>query len=191
MRWKDWLARFKRSMVAFDVKGKARQRALLLYLAGPEVEHIFSTLPDTGEEDDYQKAEEKLSAYFAPKKNVLYERYVFRQASQDHDDTFDKFYTHLRHLSATCDFKEPDEEMKTQLVEHCRSSQVRRKAFRDEPSLEELVTYARALEVSDHQTKEVERKTKFEAVNYHTNNREHRQKVPKARNQTCYKCGGL
>ena len=178
-------------MVAFDVKGKARQRALLLYLAGPEVEHIFSTLPDTGEEDDYQKAEEKLSAYFAPKKNVLYERYVFRQASQDHDDTFDKFYTHLRHLSATCDFKEPDEEMKTQLVEHCRSSQVRRKAFRDEPSLEELVTYARALEVSDHQTKEVERKTKFEAVNYHTNNREHRQKVPKARNQTCYKCGGL
>ena len=55
LTWKDWSARFKRSMVAFEVKGKARQRALLLYLAGPEVEHIFSTLPDTGEEDNTTK----------------------------------------------------------------------------------------------------------------------------------------
>ena len=80
---------------------------------------------------------------------MLYERYVFRQASQDHDETFDKFYTRLRHLSTTCDLKEPHKEIKTQLVEHCRSSRIRRKAFRDEPRLEELTTYARALEVSD------------------------------------------
>ena len=76
------------------------------------------------------------------------------QASQDHDETFDKFYTRLRHLSATSDFKEPDEEIKAQLVEHCRSSRVRRKAFRDDAYLQELITNARALEVSDNHIKE-------------------------------------
>ena len=44
---------------------------MLLYLAGPEVEQIFSTLPGTGDKDDYKSAEEKLTAYFAPKKNIV------------------------------------------------------------------------------------------------------------------------
>ena len=65
-------------MVGFDIKAKARKRALLLYLAGPEVETIFATLSDTGNDDDYDKAVEKLTEYFAPKQNVLYERHVFR-----------------------------------------------------------------------------------------------------------------
>ena len=42
-------------MVGFNFKAKARKRALLLYLAGPEVETIFVTLSDTGNDDDYDK----------------------------------------------------------------------------------------------------------------------------------------
>ena len=54
-------------MVGLDIKAKARKRALLLYLAGPEVETIFATLEDTGEEDDYDKAVEKLLRRRYPK----------------------------------------------------------------------------------------------------------------------------
>ena len=82
VRWKDWVKRFNRCMVGFDIKAKARKRALLLYLAGPEVETIFATLSDTGNEDDYDKAVEKLTEYFAPKQNMLYERHVFRRAKK-------------------------------------------------------------------------------------------------------------
>ena len=189
-RWKDWLQRFKRSLVAFDVKSKSRQRALLLYLAGPEVEKIFATLPETGEDSDYEKAEEKLTAYFSPKKNTLYERYVFRQACQEQNETIDQFHTRLRHLSATCDFKDADEEIKTQLVEHCTSSRVRRKAFREEVSLGDLLTYARSLEVSDRHTKEVE-KTIKDTVNYHSDRKDHRLQRSKPKSQVCFKCGGF
>ena len=73
-RWKRWLSRFKNMMVAMNVDDNdARQRALLLHYAGEQVYDIFETLTDTGESDDFDKACEKLTAYFSPKKNIEYE----------------------------------------------------------------------------------------------------------------------
>ena len=163
-QWKEWLQRFKRCVVAFDIKDKARKRALLLYLAGPKVETIFATLSDTGNHDDYDTAEEKLTAYFAPKKNTLYERHVFRKATQRSDETIDQFCTRLRHLGSTCEFDQLDDEIKMQLVENCRSNRIRRKAFRDDPNLEDLMKYARALEISDHHSSELEKQHRQETV---------------------------
>ena len=116
VRWKDWVKRFNRCMVGFDIKAKARKRALLLYLAGPKVKTIFATLSDMGNDDDYDKAVEKLTEYFAPKQNVLYGRHVFRIAKQRVDESIDQFHTRLRHLRATCDFSDLDEEIRTQIV---------------------------------------------------------------------------
>ena len=42
-RWGKWFKRFQRYLLAMDIKSKARQRAMLLYAAGPEVETIFDT----------------------------------------------------------------------------------------------------------------------------------------------------
>ena len=49
-----------------DVKDKKRQRALLLHYAGEDVNDIFETLTDTG--DDYATAVGKLKDNFAPQK---------------------------------------------------------------------------------------------------------------------------
>ena len=73
VRWKEWLRRFERFLVAMDIKDETRKRALLLYTAGNEVEKIFAILSDFGEDKDYKKAIEKLSAYFSPKKNLLFD----------------------------------------------------------------------------------------------------------------------
>ena len=78
VRWKEWLRNGRNGcnelndgIVAFDIKDKARKRALLPYLAGPKVETIFATLPDTGEENDFDTAEQKLTEYFAQKKHSI------------------------------------------------------------------------------------------------------------------------
>ena len=63
-----------------DIKDKKPQRALLLHYAGEDVNNIFETLTETG--DDYATAVTKLTDYFAPKKNTEYEIYKFRQAKQ-------------------------------------------------------------------------------------------------------------
>ena len=137
VRWKDWVKRFNRCMVGFDIKARARKRALLLHLAVPKVENIFAILSDTGNDDDYDKAVEKLTEYFAPKQNVnvLYERHIFRRAKQRVDESIDQFHTRLRHLGATCDCSDLDEEIRTQIVENCRSSRLRRKGHRDDTKL--------------------------------------------------------
>ena len=78
----------------------ARQRALLLHYAGEQVYDIFETLTDTGESDDFDKACEKLTAYFSPKKNIEYEVYVFRKEKQEIGETLDTYHTRLRRLAA-------------------------------------------------------------------------------------------
>jgi hypothetical protein len=70
-RWKDWLKRLQRSIVAMDIKDGTRKRNLLLYLASPEVDEIFKTLPEIGEEKDFELAVKKLNEYFAPKKKSV------------------------------------------------------------------------------------------------------------------------
>ena len=60
---------------------KERRRALLLHYAGEEVNEIFETLPNTG--NDYDTAVTKLTEYFSPKKNTEFEVYKFRQAKQE------------------------------------------------------------------------------------------------------------
>ena len=71
------------------MKDTARKRELLLYQAGPEVHGILKTLPDTGDEKNYEAAVNALTAYFEPVKNRIYQTYMFRQASQQDNATID------------------------------------------------------------------------------------------------------
>ena len=52
-----------------DTTNRQRRRALLLHLAGTDVQDIFATLPDTGDVKDYKKAADALNAYF-PRKST-------------------------------------------------------------------------------------------------------------------------
>ena len=65
-RWRKWIKRLENLFVAADIKGKKRQRALLLHYAGEEASEIFDSLLETG--DNYATPNEKLNEYFNPKK---------------------------------------------------------------------------------------------------------------------------
>ena len=108
-----------------------QKRALLLHYGGPEVDEIFDTLQDVGEDKDYKKVVEKLTAHFSPQVNVTYEVYNFRQAKQKDGETLDSFHTRLRSLAKTCDFINADKEIKQQIILNCQSNSLRRKALRE------------------------------------------------------------
>ncbi|CAB4044482.1 Hypothetical predicted protein, partial [Paramuricea clavata] len=156
VRWKEWLRRYERFLVAMDIKDDTRKRALLLYAAGNEVEKIFATLSEVGEEKDYKKAVEKLNEYFLPKKNVLLETHKFRQLKQITEETIDQYCTRLRQQAIICEFSNSENEIKIQLVEGCLSSRVRRKAIQDDLSLANILAYARSLEITDKAVKTLE-----------------------------------
>ena len=159
-RWKKWLGRFERLTIAMGITDDKQKRALLLHYGGPEVDEIFETLQDVGEDKDYNKAVEKLTAYFSPQVNTTYEVYNFRQAKQKDGETLDSFHTRLRNLAKTCDFANPDKEIKEQIILNCQSNPLRRKALREDLDLAGLMKAGRALELSEVQAKDFENKDK-------------------------------
>ncbi|VDI13128.1 Hypothetical predicted protein [Mytilus galloprovincialis] len=106
--------------------------------------------------EDFSAAKHKLTAYFAPKKNTEYEIYKFRQAKQTSDETIDSFHTRLRQLAVNCEFTETSKEVKSQIIQGCHSTRLRRKALREDTTLEGLISSARALELSEKQATEIE-----------------------------------
>ena len=156
LRWKEWLRRYERFLVAMDVKDDTRKRALLLYAAGNEVEKVFATFSDVGEDKDCKKAVEKLNEYFSPKKNVLFETHKFRQLKQVTEETIDQYCTRHRQRAIICEFSNMENEIKIQLLEGCLSSRVRRKAIQDDLSLADILSYARSLEITDKAVKTLE-----------------------------------
>lgn len=140
-----------------------RQRALLLYYAGDDLQEIFETLPKTG--DDFGTAKEKLNAYFDPKRNVEYKTYKFRQAKQNSGEKMDAFHAHLRQLASKCEFADPDQEIHSQIIQSCLSQRLRRKTLKESKlTLASLVNEARALDVSESQAKEIDSTSSVNAV---------------------------
>ena len=80
----------------------SQMRALLLHCAGPDVQGIFMHLEEAG--TICQAAMDALDNHFEPKKNVVFERHVFRQAIQGTDKPLINFVTRLHKLASTCDF---------------------------------------------------------------------------------------
>ena len=82
LRWKKWLGWFERLAIRMGISDDKQKRALLLHYGGPEVDEIFDTLQDVGEDKDYKKAVGKQTAHFSPQVKVTYEVYNFQQAKK-------------------------------------------------------------------------------------------------------------
>ena len=159
-RWRLWLSDFDTFLIASGIRDATRKRALLLYQAGSRVREIFHQLEDVGTDAEYDKARDKLTAYFEPQKNQRYEVYKFRQTRQEEGETLDKFHTRLRNLSSTCEFTNPDFEIEQQILTGGSSSKIRRRALRDpEYKLKDMLLDGRRDEMSSYQAKDIESKT--------------------------------
>lgn len=163
VRWTKWVARFKNLMKAINVTDVERQKALLLHYAGEETNDIFDTLPvpvaAEGENlSELEKVVKALTTHFAPKRNREYEVYKFRQAKQEKGEDITRYHTRLKQLSTTCEFADVDREIKSQIVQSCESSRLRRKALGDpDMTLTKMLETARAMEVSETQASGIER----------------------------------
>lgn len=86
--------------------------SLMLSIMGKECLHVCRNLPMTADErQDPDVILTKLSEYFIPKRNKIYERYVFNSHSQKAEESFDHFLTALRKLEATYEFDTFEDKM--------------------------------------------------------------------------------
>ena len=130
-KWEQWIGRFEVFLKAVNIKDDERKRAMLLYYAGEETHKIFNTLDDTGDDKNYTKAKQALHKRFKPESTSEYPIYMFRRARQQDSETMDDYHTRLRQLADHCDFTDMDKEIKSQIVQGCKSSRIRRRVLKD------------------------------------------------------------
>ena len=166
-RWEKYLKRFHNLMTAMNITDASRKRALLLHYVGEEVNDLFETLPDTGDDKDFKKAHEALTQYFTPTKNASFEIFKFRNLKQEAHETVDDFHTRLQIASKYCEFGEnKDKEIKAQIELGTTSKKLRRYSFRSPAlSLTELLNHARTIYETEKQAKGIETTSRDLPVN--------------------------
>ena len=161
-RWEKYLKRFNNLMKAMNITDEGRKRALLLHYTGDEVNDLFETLPDKGDDEEYTEACDALTTYFTPKKNVSFEIFKFRNLKQEAHETVDEFHTRLQIASKYCEFGDDKEkEIKAQIELGTSNKKVRRHSFRSPTlTLTQLLNYARTLHETEKQAKGIEAKNR-------------------------------
>ena len=163
-RWKKWLQSFQYFLVAKGVVNDAQKKALLFHTAGTEVQELYETLTDPGpteefEENtatDFEKTVLTLNAYFVTKLNEPYERHVFRSMAQQYRETVSQFIARLRKQAQNCNFVNPDVDIRDQVIDKCRSSELRKKLMAKEHlTLQKVQEVARSMEAVDLQAKKM------------------------------------
>ncbi|XP_064469786.1 uncharacterized protein K02A2.6-like [Ornithodoros turicata] len=132
-RWEKWLNRLESFIVPSNIKDKKQQKAMLLHFAGEQVFDIYEALGGTAE-DDFEKTKKLLTDHFKPKKNIVFEQHVFRQAVQQQGETTSEYFVRLKKLASTCEFANEDQALLAQMIEGITSTKLRRQALRD-PSI--------------------------------------------------------
>ena len=133
--WVRWIERWQFYMLATEKTQKPGpvQVAMLLTLMGPEAIDIYRTFEWANplDKDDIELVKGKFAAYFAPRRNVTYERYKFMKRVQKVGEPFDTFATDLRNLIQTCEYHVEEREnlLRDQIVLGISSDSVREKLF--------------------------------------------------------------
>ena len=132
-RFSKWLQNFEYYLAATAVSDEQQKVALMLYVAGSEVQDIFKGLT-IANSNSYTEVKEALTRYFEPYTNVQYERYTFFQAVQEPKENIDLFVSRLKNLSAKCAFdkiKSADDLIVSSVISKCRSQELRKKLLQE------------------------------------------------------------
>ncbi|XP_011697755.1 PREDICTED: uncharacterized protein K02A2.6-like [Wasmannia auropunctata] len=125
---------------------------------------FFYAIPDAEVvaegKDAYTKTKEKLMEYFKPKLNKTFERHIFRGLTQNASESVGQYATRLWQQAKYCAFTQEDKEIRDQVIEHCYSSEVRKRVLeKGDQTLVEVIAIAQSIEVMTVQIKQMEGET--------------------------------
>ena len=173
------------------------QAATLKTVMGRECRQILSRLELTdAEKKDTTAILDKLQAYFAPTRNILYERYLFHAAEQQPNENVDQYMIHLRHLAGPCNFGTlHDEMLRDRLVLGCRDKGARARLFRERDcNLKKALETLQISETTQEQLKEIGGEDKPTIINAVHTGKERIKSASKrtqlTEKQICKYCGG-
>lgn len=131
--WRSFKQRFLLYLTAIGASSNSEERkvALLLTVAGPQAIEVYNTFTLDGRES-LDTMLGLFNDYCTPRKNEVYERYVFRSRTQKQGESFGAFLTDLKTKAQTCNFEElKDSMIRDQVVFGINDKRVREKMLSD------------------------------------------------------------
>lgn len=129
--WEKWLRNFKLMLEIKQITDVGIRKALLLYSAGTQVQEIFYALPEeatSDEENEFEATARILTKHFVKKRNVTFERHIFRGLQQGPTEKIEQFVIRLRQQAQKCNFADQrDDNIKDQLIAKCLSADLKTK----------------------------------------------------------------
>ena len=213
-QWQDYEV-----ATGLDKQEQKIRLATLRSSMGNDCLQIFLNLKLSSEQQqDMHECIEALEAYFKPKRNVVYERYLFNMCQQNPDEPVDGYVNRLRKAASTCQFGTLTEELirerlviglrdhatKLRLLKEdsldinkalniCRSSEVatlQLKAMKSEETKSSEQVHA----ISSRQNNKVKSRNQYNGKkktrDLFSDPRKHREPNSKQRAYQCYRCGG-
>ena len=148
------------------IKGIKKFRlATLRSVMGKDCLQVFNNLELSVEQKSSVKAcLDALEAYFKPKRNVVYERYVFNSSSQQQEESTDEYVNRLRKYAASCNFGSLTHELiRDRLVLGIRDQATKLRLLKEEKlDLNKAVSMCRASEIASKQLKSMKNESEEE-----------------------------
>ena len=149
--WKIWKQKFLNVVKASgsDSKSDDVQLAIFLHVVGDDAMTVYNTFAfSEAETGKLEPALSKFEAYCSPRKNIVYERYVFWKATQAHGESIDAFVTSLRQKAKSCEFgAQTDSMIRDRVVLGCPDVRLQERLLREpDMDLQKALVICRAAE---------------------------------------------
>ena len=172
--WNYFKASWNNYVIATELNKKSKpvQVSTLLSVIGKECYEVYENLPLTVDErKDRDSIISKLTEYFEPQRNIIYERYLFNSATQRSENKIDQFVNELRKLASTCEYGTlSDELIRDRIVIGISDSSMRARLLRESDlTLNRAIDMCRASEQATCQLRELDHDS--EVVQYTKHNK--------------------
>ena len=164
--WQKWIKAFQRKLRFFRVDGVTDQLDALIIYGGEELEELIDILPEpteeevsqtipTGEKSDFHYAITKLNKHFIPMANKDRSRSQFEAMDQG-DLSMGQYYVKLKKQAETCHFADPNDTIRTKILQSMRGRKLRREAMLKGYTLDTLLKQAANKEDVERHAKDME-----------------------------------
>lgn len=141
-RWERWREQFEIYTVAAGIANDTQKRALLLHMAGPDIQEIVKTLAIVG--NTSQELITKLNEYFEVKKNPTKERLTFMAMAPEAGENITSFTARLKAKAKNCEFGgEEEKQVRDKMLYYISD-----KGLKNKLVAEQDLTLSKALEVT-------------------------------------------